>query len=91
MYKGWVIFKQASLGTEEEVMNLVLDSKIPKNIAKSKRKRKTQLSCQMAHLGTIPRALNSWKCSEEKQEKEEKESSRMLVSSLFKQIFFLSM
>ena len=31
------------MGTTEEVFEHVLDSKIPKNIAKSKRKRKSQL------------------------------------------------
>ena len=57
-------------------MNLVLDCKIPKDIAKSKRKRKTQLSCQMAQIGTIPRALNSWKCSEEKNKKRKRRKVR---------------
>ena len=72
-------------------MNLVLDSKIPKNIAKSKRKRKTQLSCQMAQIGTIPRALNSWKCSEEKNKKRKRRKVLRCLFLLFLNKYFLSM
>ena len=67
-------------------MNLVLDSKIPKNIAKSKRKRKSQLPDGPVRYN--PQSTEFMEMFRRKeQEKEEKESSKMLVSSLFKQIF----
>ena len=68
-------------------MNLVLDSKIPKNIAKSKRKRMSQLPDGPDRYN--PQSTEFMEMFRRKeQEKEEKESSKMLVSSLFKQIFF---
>ena len=42
LYRAWLIFKRSATGSPKEALNYVLESKVPKNVTKSKTKRKTQ-------------------------------------------------
>ena len=42
LYQAWLIFKKSATGTPKEALNHVLESKVPKNISKSKKKRNVQ-------------------------------------------------
>ena len=40
IYRGWLVFKFAAAGTPKEALSHVLESKVPKQIPKTKTKRK---------------------------------------------------
>ena len=42
LYKAWLIFKQSAAGTPKEALNFVLESKVPREVPKSRKKRKTR-------------------------------------------------
>ena len=39
IYQSWLVLKRASIGTETEALDSLLEDKIPKNLQKSKSKR----------------------------------------------------
>ena len=41
LYQAWLIFKRSAAGTPKEALNHVLQSRIPKKVPKSRKKRKT--------------------------------------------------
>ena len=42
-FQVWLLYKQQAVGTEAEAFNRILEKKIPKNVQRSKRKRKDNL------------------------------------------------
>ena len=76
-YQSWLVLNRASIGTESEALDTLLEEKTPKNLPKSKPKRNMNYPSGPARYDCSgPEWLELMRSRREKKEKEEKEREK---------------
>ena len=57
MFQSWLILKKQAVGTEQEALDRVLSSRIPRNIPK--KRPPEPMTCQRGMLGMLPSIRSS--------------------------------
>ena len=77
IYQSWLVLKRASIGTETEALDALLEEKTPQNLPKSKSKRNMNYPSGPARYDCSgPEWLELMRSRREKKEKEEKEREK---------------
>ena len=77
IFQSWLVLKRASIGTETEALDALLEEKTPKNLPKSKSKRNMNYPSGPARYDCSgPEWLELMRSRRQKKEKEEKEREK---------------